>query len=53
MKQYVSRFTVDEFDKYPNYFYDMVQMDDCIFEAVLATANGQKFGVSVINDFQG
>lgn len=46
-------FTVDAFDKYPNYFFDMVNMDDYIYESVLATANGQKFGISIINDFHG
>ena len=46
-------YAIDGFDKYPNFFFDIVQLDDYMFEAILCTANGQKCGITNINDFQG
>ncbi|XP_055903779.1 retinaldehyde-binding protein 1 [Eupeodes corollae] len=41
---------VDLFDKYPNYFYDLVEMDDLIIEALFLLPQVQKCGINMVFD---
>ncbi|XP_055849937.1 uncharacterized protein LOC129914626 [Episyrphus balteatus] len=42
--------SIDLFDKYPNYFYDLVEIDDLIFESLFLLPQVQKCGINMIFD---
>ncbi|XP_018788153.1 PREDICTED: uncharacterized protein LOC108968521 [Bactrocera latifrons] len=45
--------TVDAFKTFPNYMYDIIEMDDLIFESLLLLPQAQKYGITVISDLSG
>ncbi|XP_053958361.1 retinaldehyde-binding protein 1 [Anastrepha ludens] len=45
--------TVDAFKTFPNYIYDIIEMDDLILESILLLPQAQKYGITIISDLSG